>query len=87
MLVNDRRIKAAVLQSGGLLSVHQLPEVDQINFVTRVTVPVLMLNGRYDFVLPVETAQRPMFALLGTPAKDKRHVIFEPVTRCWCRRP
>jgi len=36
-----------------------------------------MLNGRYDFVEPVETAQQPMFDLLGTPAADKRHVIFE----------
>ena len=54
-----------------------LPEVDQINFVTRVTTPVLMLNGRYDFVEPVETSQQPMFDLLATPAADKRHVIFE----------
>ena len=54
-----------------------LPEVDPINFVTRVTTPVLMLNGRYDFVEPVETSQRPMFDLLATPAADKRHVIFE----------
>jgi hypothetical protein len=51
--------------------------VDQINFVTRVTTPILMLNGRYDFVEPVETSQRPMFDLLATPAADKRHVIFE----------
>ena len=56
---------------------RQLPEVDQINFVTRVTTPVLMLNGRYDFVEPVETSQQPMFDLLATPAADKRHVIFE----------
>jgi predicted esterase len=77
LLASDRRIKAAVLLAGAFSSSPQLPEVDLINFVTRVTTPILMLNGRYDFVGPVETAQRPMFELLATPAADKRHVIFE----------
>jgi formylglycine-generating enzyme required for sulfatase activity/dienelactone hydrolase len=77
VLANDHRIRAAVLLGGGLTPVHDLPEVDQINFVSRVTTPVLMLNGRYDFVEPVETSQQPMFDLLGTAAADKRHVIFE----------
>jgi hypothetical protein len=35
-----------------------------------------MVNGRYDSILPVETAQSPMFQLWGTPASDKRHVIL-----------
>ena len=77
VLANDHRIKAAVLLGGGFPTEPDLPEVDQINFVSRVTTPVLMLNGRYDFVEPVEASQRPMFDLLATPAADKRHVIFE----------
>ena len=36
-----------------------------------------MLNGRYDFFFPVESSQRPMFRLLGTPETDKRYVVFE----------
>ena len=36
-----------------------------------------MVNGRYDFFFPTETSQKPMFSLLGTPPKDKRHVVFE----------
>jgi hypothetical protein len=36
-----------------------------------------MINGRYDFVLPLETCQEPLFRLLGTPPQDKRHVLFE----------
>jgi eukaryotic-like serine/threonine-protein kinase len=36
-----------------------------------------MLNGRYDTTFPVEISQVPMFRLLGTPEKDKRHVILE----------
>jgi pimeloyl-ACP methyl ester carboxylesterase len=60
--------------------------VDPINFLPRVTVPTLMLNGRYDFFFPIETSQVPMFRLLGTPANHKRHVVedgshFVPRTR------
>ncbi len=36
-----------------------------------------MVNGRYDFFFPTETSQKPMFFLLGTPPKNKRHVVFE----------
>ena len=36
-----------------------------------------MLNGRYDYGYPTETSQKPMFRLLGTPARNKRHVVFE----------
>jgi hypothetical protein len=36
-----------------------------------------MLNGQYDHYFPVETAQRPMFRLLGTPPDRKRQVISQ----------
>ena len=36
-----------------------------------------MLNGRYDFVAPLETCQVPMFRLLGSSERDKRHVLFD----------
>jgi len=42
-----------------------------------VTVPTLMLSGKYDFIYPVETHQKPLFYLIGTPPEDKKHVIFE----------
>jgi hypothetical protein len=38
-------------------------------------VPTLMLNGKYDFGLPVDTAQRPLFNLLGS--KDKAFRALE----------
>ena len=43
----------------------------------RITVPLLMINGRYDLGSPFETSQLPMFRFLGTPQKDKRHVLFD----------
>ncbi|HEY6061890.1 MAG TPA: hypothetical protein VIV10_14960, partial [Gemmatimonadales bacterium] len=43
----------------------------------RITIPVLMLNGRYDHFFPVQTSQDPMFRLLGTPPARKRHVLYD----------
>ncbi len=73
----EDRFKAAVLYSGGLASGRARPEVDQINYVPRVTIPTLMLNGVYDPIEPVDASQRPMFELLGTPEADKRWVPYE----------
>ena len=53
------------------------PEIDPLNYAPRVRIPTLMLNGRYDFESPFETAQRPLFDLLGSPAEHKRHTVFE----------
>jgi hypothetical protein len=40
-------------------ALHGLPEIDPVNFVSRVELPVLMLGGKYDFDFPVETSQKP----------------------------
>lgn len=77
MISMEPRVKLAVLVGGGLDFGKPMPEVDPINFAPRVNVPVLMVNGRYDFFFPTETSQKPMFLSLGTPSKDKRHVVFE----------
>jgi DNA-binding winged helix-turn-helix (wHTH) protein/dienelactone hydrolase len=77
LLAIERRFKAAVLLSGGFQLRAYLPQVDAINFAGHVTAPVLMLNGRYDDDFPVESSQRPLFQMLGTPAKDKKHIIYE----------
>ena len=76
-LAVDTRFRAAILMSGGLHSRRPLPDVDQINFLPRVKTPLLLLDGRYDFAFPVETAQLPFMRLLGTPEKDRKHVLFE----------
>ena len=36
-----------------------------------------MINGLSDYGLPVDTAQKPMFDLLGVPPEHKRHVLLE----------
>jgi eukaryotic-like serine/threonine-protein kinase len=78
MTAVEDRIKTAVLVGGGFDDeVKPLPEVDPLNFAPRDVVPVLMVNGRYDYFFPVESSQDPMFRFLGTPSKDKRHTVFE----------
>ena len=70
LIAVDRRFKTAILASGGMYD-HPPPEVNVWNFLPRVRIPVLMLNGRDDFIFPVETHQRPFFEALGTKEPDK----------------
>jgi eukaryotic-like serine/threonine-protein kinase len=73
----DTRIKVNVLALAGLDYHRSLPEVDVINFVSRVKQPTLMLNGRYDFFFPVETTQEPFYRLLGSKKEQKKHMLYE----------
>jgi dienelactone hydrolase len=73
----EPRIKVVVLNVGGMVMNESLPEVDQLNYLTRVKQPVLMLNGKHDSFFPIETSQKPMFNYLGTPEKDKKHIVYE----------
>ena len=73
----ETRFETAIILTGGLRYEDTFPEVDPFHFTPRIRMPVLMLNGRYDHLFPLESSQRPMFELLGTPADDKRHAIYE----------
>ena len=75
-LAQDNRYRVAVLRLCGLPTRNLQPAFDTFNFMSRVKLPVLMLNGRYDNLFPHETSQVPMFEALGTPPEDKRHVLF-----------
>ena len=77
MLAIEPRFKVAVLDVAGLRAQKAFPEAEPVYFLPRISIPVLMLNGRYDFYFPVESSQNPMFDLLGTPPERKRHVIAE----------
>jgi len=82
----EPRIRVSALYVAGLDFERARPEVEPINFIPRIQIPTLMINGRYDFFFPLETSQIPMFRLLGTPADQKRHVVedgshFVPRTR------
>jgi predicted esterase len=73
----EGRLMASVLIVGGLPYWKSRSEADEINYVTRVKTPTLMLNGKYDFTFPLETTVRPMYDLLGTPNEHKELKLYE----------
>jgi dipeptidyl aminopeptidase/acylaminoacyl peptidase len=72
----EPRLRAVVLVAGGFLGGPR-PEASQINYVTRVRAPTLMLDGKYDSFFGLEQGINCMFRLLGTPAADKRLILYE----------
>jgi dienelactone hydrolase len=72
----EPRLGVSVLHVAGLRPESSLPEVDPFNFLSRVKIPTLMLNGRYDPSFGGDTFQA-MFQGLGTPVGLKRQIIYE----------
>jgi predicted esterase len=70
----EPRIKVGILNQAGLQHLS-VPETSVLNFLPRVTTPVLQFNGRYDTDFRYESSARPFFELLGTPEQDKRHEV------------
>ena len=85
-LLQDR-LKAAVFLDGGYFLDPPLPGRDQADFAPRLTIPLLMVNGRYDFSFSLEQSQRPLFRMLGTPVADKRHVVLDTPHDVRAQRP
>ena len=76
-LAIERRFSLGVIYMGGIQQQPSLPEADTVNFAPRVTAPVLMLNGQFDYFFPTVSSQEPLFRLLGTPAEHKRRVVYK----------
>lgn len=72
----EDRLGASVLVLGGMWG-RGRPEVNEINYVGRVKVPTLMLNGKYDLTFPYDLTVKPMFDLLGTPADKKELKLYD----------
>jgi dienelactone hydrolase len=78
ILALEDRIKVGVLGLFGISSIekYMFTEFDQVDYLPRVKIPMLLLGGRYDFDYPLEQ-QQAFYDLLGTP-KDKRNwIIYE----------
>lgn len=73
----EGRLQTSVLVASGFIPISTRPEVSQINYVTRVKIPTLILNGKYDTILPYETSSKPLFDLLGTPKDQKQLKLYE----------
>jgi eukaryotic-like serine/threonine-protein kinase len=73
-LAQEPRLKLAVINIGMLPPMESIPEVDPLHALPRVRVPVLMLSGEFDPLVPVHNARR-YFELIGAKPAEKRHVI------------
>jgi pimeloyl-ACP methyl ester carboxylesterase len=73
----EPRFKTAVLVAGGMPAPTTPPSIDPVHYVPRIRIPVVMINGRFDYIFPMAGNQVPLFELLGSPAPDKRHVRID----------
>jgi hypothetical protein len=76
-LALEPRFVTGILEVAGLRDDGQTPAVDPFNFVSRVTHPVLMLNGRFDTSYPYDVSALPLYELLGTDPEHKLLVAGE----------
>jgi len=74
---NEPRFKASILFGGGLFWQEFAAEIEPANFAPAATAPVLMVNGRDDFIYPPNPSQEELFRLLGAPGQHKRHALLE----------
>jgi dienelactone hydrolase len=72
----EDRLRANVIVAGGLMGIGR-PESTDLTYIHRVTLPTLILNGKYDVFYPPETSSRPALDLLGTPEEDKNLILYD----------
>ncbi|GMR14956.1 MAG: hypothetical protein BMS9Abin30_0570 [Gammaproteobacteria bacterium] len=72
----ETRPKTAILLAGGL-SARGRPESNPLNYVPRITMPLLMLVGRFDTISGSGDSAKPMFDLLGTADDQKMMKVYE----------
>lgn len=72
----EDRIKSLILVSGGFYLPVRRPKPDALTQCL-TDIPVLMLSGKYDFLMPVKTHKEPLFDLISTPPEHKKHVIYD----------
>jgi dienelactone hydrolase len=73
----EDRISLNILVAAGFPPVKPFPEADEMNYVSRVKAPTLILNGRYDGIFPLENNVIPFYNLLGTPERDKKLYLID----------
>ena len=78
LLAMEDRFSNAVLVVGGIAqNKASLSLLDQLNYVPRITIPVLFIGARFDNVFPIKHSQQPFLDLLGTPKDKVKRVMFD----------
>ncbi len=70
----EDRLKAVVLLDGGFFTEKPLTGADQVDFAPRLKAPTLLIGGKFDWIFMGKDA---LFRLFGTPANDKKVVMFD----------
>jgi len=65
----EDRIKAVIFLDGGFYAEKLLPGTDQADFAPRITAPVLMVCGKFDWIFLGKDA---LLKMIGTAAADKQ---------------
>jgi dienelactone hydrolase len=77
VLAIEERFDTGILAMGGLtMGYTSMPSGQPFNFVPRIKIPILMVNGREDSLYPLETKQVPLYKLLGIPEEHKKHITY-----------
>ncbi|HCO97056.1 MAG TPA: hypothetical protein DIU00_24470 [Phycisphaerales bacterium] len=76
ILAVEDRLDTGIFVVGGLAPFNLPRSFDIALYAQRVKVPILMVNGREDVLLPFTTSQKPMYELLGTNDKYKEHKLY-----------
>ncbi len=74
MTAVDARFKAVVFLDGGFYAEKMLFGTDQADFAPRLKAPTLMISGKFDWIFMGKDA---LLRMLGTPAAEKKVVIFD----------
>jgi formylglycine-generating enzyme required for sulfatase activity/dienelactone hydrolase len=72
----ETRIKTAITLAGGI-SGAGLPEANPIHYLPRITMPYLMMVGKYDSIFDHVSSAKPLFELIGTPEEHKDFKVYE----------
>jgi dipeptidyl aminopeptidase/acylaminoacyl peptidase len=72
----EERIKLGILILFGVQSSGEYPWYDQINYLPRIKIPMLLLAGRYDPDYSLKQ-QQAFYDFLGTTENEKEWKIYE----------
>lgn len=82
-LASESRFKGMLLMFGGLTD-FPLPQIAKaVNYLPHITVPVLIVNGRFDPYFPNGIGQQALYDHLGTDVEFKERFVYEGGHSAW----
>jgi len=76
MLAVEGRIGTGIFVHGGLLPIDLPRSFDMALYAQRIHVPVLMVNGTEDVLLPAKVSQEPIYRILKKAHPDSRYAVY-----------